>query len=525
MKTYFGIYFLATILGLLLTPLAIRVGRVLKIMDLPGLRKVHHTPVPRLGGVVIAVAMMTAILCVLTLDNNIGLAFRQRQSQVLALLAAAVFMLTVGLIDDIRGLPAKVKFAAEVIAATGVCFAGIRITSFSLAGWLVLDLGWLSWPITVLWIVAITNAVNLIDGLDGLAGGVCVVVSAVIFAFAIYSGQLLMAATTLALMGGLTGFLFFNFNPAKIFMGDCGAYFLGFVLASTSVMCTTKAGTIVGLALPALALGVPIFDTLLSILRRALERHSLFSADREHIHHKLLNRGLRHRHVVGIMYAVTLLSAGLGMFMMATRDAGTLMVFGCVLLLLLLVFRTIGVVRLRKTLTALQQNIVMSRQSKSEQLAFEQGRLKLRQADSFKGWWSALCAAAQDIGFAGLAITECSPDGSKRMLLSQNNGNPCRTNRAVQVAIEFGNLPSGTSLQLQADLDLDGSLEVAGRRLALLGRMFDEDSFAKPQAGFHCMTNTNDEQIEKSNEHVELEPHQISQPHEPANPELQITVS
>lgn len=515
MKTYFGVYFLATIVGLLLTPLAIRFGRALKILDLPGLRKVHNTPVPRLGGVVIAAAMMTTILCVLILDNNIGLAFRQRQPQILALLAAAVFMLTVGLVDDIRGLPAKVKFAAQVIAATAVCFAGIKITSFSLTDWLVLDLGWLSWPITILWIVAITNAVNLIDGLDGLAAGVGVVVSAVIFAFSIYSGQLLMAVTTLALMGGLTGFLFFNVNPAKIFMGDCGSYFLGFVLASASVMCTVKTGTIVGLALPALALGVPIFDTLLSVIRRALERHSLFSADRGHIHHKLINRGLRHRHAVAIMYAITLLSAGLGMFMMATRDAGTLMVFGCVLLLLLLVFRTIGVVRLRKTLAALQRNIVISRETKSERLAFEKGRLKLHQADSFQGWWQALCEAARGIGFAGLAITECGPDGTKRILSSQNYENPSQTSRAVKVTMEFGNLPSGTSLQLEADVDLDGSLEVAGRRLALLGRMFDEDSFGKPQTALGSRIEANNDEIEESAKTIETKQQQRRDLREP----------
>jgi UDP-GlcNAc:undecaprenyl-phosphate GlcNAc-1-phosphate transferase len=416
---------------------------------------------------------------------------------VLVFLGAAVFVLIVGLADDIRGLPARVKFVAQLAAAGAVCLAGIRITSFCVGTWLVLDLGWWGWPLTILWIVGITNAVNLIDGLDGLAVGICAIVSAVIFIFSIYSGQPLMAVISLGLLGALTGLLFSNFNPAKIFVGDGGTYFVGFVLASASVMCTLKTGTVVGLALPALALGVPIFDTLFSVLRRTLDRRSLFSADRSHIHHRLLDMGLRHRHVVILMYVVTLLAAGLGMFMMARRDAGTLIIFGCVVLLLLLIFRMVGIFSRPEILAALRRNLFISRQARSEKLAFEKGRLQLREARSLQARWDALCETAQEIGFASLAVTERNPDGSKRLLLSHRRESLPPTSQTVRVTVPVGNLPSGAPLHLEADVYVNGSLEAAGRRLTFLGRLFDEDSFVGMQPSPSSTPQIEDDDLKK----------------------------
>ena len=242
--------------------------------------------------------------------------------QIVVLLASATGVFLIGLIDDIRHLPVLPKFLVEVLGATALCLVGVRIDSIDFTGGQVLHLGWLGCPLTLLWIVGVTNAVNMSDGLDGLAAGVAAIACGVIAVFAIHgstihtglaqSNDVMMALFSLALLGGLSGFLFFNFNPAKVFMGDCGSLFIGFTIASASVMCVSKSSALVGLTLPALALGIPIFDTLFSMLRRFLERRSLFAPDGSHFHHQLLRLGLNQRRAVIIIYAVTLVAAGSG---------------------------------------------------------------------------------------------------------------------------------------------------------------------------------------------------------------------
>ncbi len=278
---------------------------------------------------------MCLILSVLYLQNEIGEAFRDVRLQVTALLGSAAFIFLLGLVDDLRHLPARFKLLAELAAAGTLCLVGVRIDEISLVDGYSVSLGWFGCPLTLLWVVGITNAVNLSDGLDGLAAGISAIACGVIAALAINSDNPMMAVFALSLVGSLSGFLVFNFHPAQIFMGDCGSLFLGFTIAASSVMCMTKSSAIVGLTLPALALGIPIFDTLFSMLRRFLERRSLFAPDRRHFHHRLLEMGLHQRHAVMIIYVLTLLSSGLGLLMIVTQDIGALLIFGGILLLLL----------------------------------------------------------------------------------------------------------------------------------------------------------------------------------------------
>ena len=282
MKTYLTVYLGSLVLAVLITPIVIFVARHIKAFDRPGVRTVHTKPIPRIGGVAIFLSAMCLIVSVLFLDNRIGEAFRRVELQLSTLLLAGTCIFLVGLVDDLRGLPAKVKLVTEVIAAGMLCYVGVEISALEITDGYKLHFGWLACPVTILWIVGITNAVNLSDGLDGLAAGVSAVACAAIAVFAVHSQNLIMAVFMLALLGGLTGFLFYNFNPAKIFMGDCGSLFVGFTIASASVMCLTKSCALVGLALPVLALGIPILDTFFAILRRFLERRSLFSPDRRH---------------------------------------------------------------------------------------------------------------------------------------------------------------------------------------------------------------------------------------------------
>lgn len=476
MKTYFVVYFGSVLLSVMFMPLVMFVARALNIYDDVDARKVHAKAIPRIGGVTIVLAMLGLTIPVLMLNNFVGQFFRQVHFKVIALLAGSVFIFLVGFIDDLCRLRVRTKFLAQLAAAVAMCACGIRIEIIGLADWFVLDLGWLSWPITILYIIGITNAVNLIDGLDGLAAGISAIACGVIAVFAIHYQQPVMAVLMLALLGSLTGFLFFNFNPAKIFMGDCGSLFLGFILASSSVLCTTKSATIVGLTLPMLALGIPIFDTFFSMLRRFLERRSLFAPDRSHFHHRLLDMGLHQRHVVILIYLLTLLIAGLGMFMMATRNVWTVVIFICELLLLLLIFRIFGAVRIRETLTQLQRKRMMAIETKENQRNFEKVQLLLRQVTTFEQWWQIVQSAAELMECAWMVLPLQSRDGTKRTLLWRREGPEPSPDKLLEITLPLRQRRISESLRISLALKVNGSLESAGNRAALFSRLIDEHS-------------------------------------------------
>ena len=474
MKTYAVVYFGSVLFALVLTPIVIWLGRRLNVVDVPGMRNMHARPISHIGGIAIFLSMMCLAIPVLFLPNVIGDTLRDIQPRLIILFSAAGFVFFVGLIDDLRGLRAHVKFVAELAAAITVCAVGIRIKSVAVGDWFTLDFGWFSWPLTILWIVGITNAVNLSDGLDGLAAGISAVACGVIAVFAVYSGQVIMAVLMLALLGSLTGFLFFNFNPAKIFMGDCGSLFLGFTIASASVLCSTKSPVLVGLALPVLALGIPIFDTLCSMLRRFLERRSLFAPDRRHFHHRLVDLGLKQRHVVITAYAITLLSAGLGMFMMVTHDIGSLIVFGCILLLLLLLFQVVGAVRLRATITGLQKKYAVTRQIKHEKERFEKVQLHFRQVKTFEQWWQAVCTAAEQLDFWSIKLPLKNIGKTPRTLTWQRNIIETDKPETIKMKIPIRGAKADLRLNIEVNVNVNGSLESAGHRAALFGRLIDE---------------------------------------------------
>jgi UDP-GlcNAc:undecaprenyl-phosphate GlcNAc-1-phosphate transferase len=420
--------------------------------------------------------MMPFVVCVPFLSNVIGGAFRHIFGKLIVLLCAAGFVFFVGLVDDVKskGLGARVKLLAQIGAALAVCAVGIRIRSVTLADWLTVDFGWFSWPLTLLWIVGITNAVNLSDGLDGLAAGISAAACGVIAIFAIHSGQVVMAVLMVALLGSLSGFLVFNFNPAKIFMGDCGSLFLGFMIASASVLCSMKSPVLVGLALPVLALGVPIFDTLFSMLRRFLERRSIFAPDRSHFHHKLADLGLKQRHVVVIIYVMTLLSAGLGMFMMVTRNGDSLVVLFCVLLLLVLVFHVVGSVRLKEAIAGLRKKHQLAQQLRRETRSFEEAQLYFRSAHTSGLWWAAVGEAAKRMDFAWVSVKTTKKDGSIDTQVWRTAGSEPDLSKLVIMTIPFNDNGSEAQHEFEIAISVNGSYESAGRRATLFSRLIDE---------------------------------------------------
>jgi UDP-GlcNAc:undecaprenyl-phosphate GlcNAc-1-phosphate transferase len=475
MKTYLAVFLGCALLSLVVTPIVILLAQRIKAVDSPDVRKVHSNPIPRIGGVAIFISTMLIVLAVLFLQNRVGDDFRKIQASLSVLLAAATFIFLIGLIDDLKGLRALLKLMAQLFAAIIICVVGIRIQSVTVFDGLTINFSWFSWPITILWIVGITNAVNLSDGLDGLAAGISAITCGVIALLAVYSGQTVLAVLMLALLGSLSGFLVFNFNPARVFMGDCGSLFLGFVIASVSVLCSMKSTALVGLALPMLALGIPIFDTLFSMLRRFLERRSIFSPDRSHFHHRLVDMGLKQRHVVLLIYALTALIAGLGMFMVLTRDIRSLAILSCILLLITFIFRVIGSVRLHETITGLQRKFEFVNQNRHEQMNFEQAQLFFRSARTFNEWWQAACEAAKRMDFAWISLKTTDKDGTIRTeVWRPGNFMPPEKSNVIIMDVPLCNYDNTRMMRFEIAILVNGSLESAGHRATLFNRLVEE---------------------------------------------------
>jgi len=289
----------ASIACLALTPVvrcvALRVGAVAR----PGDRSVHTTPVPHLGGVALFLAFLLSG----------GYFAGWNEPGVLGVLVGGALILVVGVIDDVFNLPPSVKLGGMVLAAYvltlfGVCIDHIT-NPFDPAGPYVF-LANLSMPLTILWVVCCVNVMNLIDGLDGLAAGISSIACFILLFAAVQTGQPHTAIILVAALGGASlGFLPFNFNPARIFMGDAGSMFIGYTIGAISVLGTLKSTTVVALGIPVLALGLPVFDTCLAIVRRWRAGRPISQADRDHLHHKLLQMGLSQREVVLIMYFIS----------------------------------------------------------------------------------------------------------------------------------------------------------------------------------------------------------------------------
>jgi UDP-GlcNAc:undecaprenyl-phosphate GlcNAc-1-phosphate transferase len=280
-------------------------------------RDLHVTPLPRLGGVPIFLSFLISIAVALLAGLRFpALAVGPSIRTLLTILVPATLIFLLGIYDDIHSVGPYTKFAVQAVAAIMLFAGGLRILDLPvLFG--ARHLPWpIGLPITVLWVIGITNAFNLIDGLDGLAAGSALFSTLVVFVVAIFNGSSLVSLLTIALAGAILGFLRFNFNPATIFLGDCGSLFIGFMLSALALVGSEKAPTVIAVAIPLVSFGLPILETTLSVMRRLISGRPLFTADREHIHHKLLQRGMTHRQVVIVLYGVSAIFALLSLFLL-----------------------------------------------------------------------------------------------------------------------------------------------------------------------------------------------------------------
>lgn len=308
LRHYAAIFAIALVVTFIVTPLVRRFATRRGLVDRPGGRKVHESPIPRLGGVAIFAGVAIAIGLQIAGEMRLGwggtlVSHGTIDLRTLGVLLGMTIIFLVGLWDDLSNLSPGMKLAGQILAAGVVVASGLRIEYVGdpLGGGLI-GLGLVSIPITLIYIVGFTNVINLIDGLDGLAAGVSAIAATSLLVLAAQGNRLDAAALAAAVIGACIAFLRYNFNPASIFMGDSGALFLGFTLATISLMGVMKSTATIALAVPLLIIGVPIFDTASAIIRRVLHQRPIQEADKGHIHHRLLGRGFNQRQTVLIIY-------------------------------------------------------------------------------------------------------------------------------------------------------------------------------------------------------------------------------
>ena len=297
MIQYLLIFITAMVLALIFTPVAIKIAPKIGAIDIPkDNRRMHTKAMPRFGGMAIYIGTVASMLI-----------FLPYSTRLMGVIVGGTLMFIVGIIDDLKGMPAKIKLGFQILCAFILFQFSVSINFISnpfgdgyyFFPWIV------SLLVTVIWIVGITNTINLIDGLDGLAAGVAFIASICIAYTAYIHGRTEISMAMLAIAGSASGFLPYNFNPARIFMGDGGSLFLGFMLAGLSVMSPMKSATMVATVVPVLVLGLPIFDTAFAILRRIINRRPIMEADKGHLHHRIMAAGLGQRRTVLTLYGIS----------------------------------------------------------------------------------------------------------------------------------------------------------------------------------------------------------------------------
>ncbi|WP_186668969.1 glycosyltransferase family 4 protein [Sporosarcina sp. BP05] len=321
----------ALLASILLTPLVIKLAFRIGAVDKPNYRKVHASVMPRIGGLAIFGAFLIGYAVLLPKDEHaIGILF------------GAVIIIVMGFLDDMLEITAKAKLAGQLAAAVVVVvWGGLHIEVINLPFIGVFDFGYLSIPITIIWIIGITNAINLIDGLDGLAAGVSTIALITIAVMALIMGNVFVVATASILAASSLGFLFYNFHPAKIFMGDTGSLFLGFMI-SVLALLGFKNITVVSLIIPIIILGIPISDTFFAIVRRIRTKQPIMAPDKSHLHHCLLRSGFSHRQTVLIIYGLAILFGVAAVLFSQATVWGAILLIVVMLIAIELVVEVIG---------------------------------------------------------------------------------------------------------------------------------------------------------------------------------------
>jgi UDP-GlcNAc:undecaprenyl-phosphate/decaprenyl-phosphate GlcNAc-1-phosphate transferase len=397
-------------------------------------RKVHARPIPRLGGTAIVLAFNAPITALLFVDSSVALIFREQRDLILGLYVGGFAIAALGFYDDLYGANARLKFSVQTAVALLLYAIGFRIEILSWPFGPPLALGVVALPFTILWIVGVINAMNLIDGLDGLAGGVALFVVATNFILAFARHDVLVSLAMAALGGAVLGFLIFNFNPASIFMGDTGSMFLGFVLAAVAVKTSTKSGTTVAMLVPIIALGLPIMDTFLAVARRAILGRSLFDADKDHIHHRLMSRlRLSQRRAVLFLYGLCCLFALAALGLAFANGVQSTMLLVAVSITVFVLMRKLGYLDLRESRVATH---IRRRNHQLRSVLREIVRNVQASAD-LSDLWNSIRPLTEELGATRLELRIYEATGLRREGVLFETERLAGTSSPVEVRVEL----------------------------------------------------------------------------------------
>ncbi|TDM03673.1 glycosyltransferase family 4 protein [Macrococcus carouselicus] len=320
------------IISFCLTPVLIWVSPCIGAMDKPNFRKVHKKPVSILGGTVILISFLIGIKIAQPIEEEI-----------VPLVIGAILINMLGLVDDIYDLKPIIKLVGQILVSLIVVYHGITIDLITLPFGFIIEFGVLSIPVTILWIVAVTNAINLVDGLDGLAAGVSMIALGTIGLIAIFQGNIFIIMICSVLIGALLGFIRYNFYPASIFLGDNGALTLGFIIGVLSLL-GFKNITLISLLFPIIILGVPFIDMVFAMIRRYLKGQPVMQADKSHLHHKLLEHGYSHPQTVILIYSIAMLFSLASVILYLSTNVGAILMTALILLTIELVVELTGLI-------------------------------------------------------------------------------------------------------------------------------------------------------------------------------------
>jgi UDP-GlcNAc:undecaprenyl-phosphate GlcNAc-1-phosphate transferase len=387
---------LSVALSLALTPIVSYFCTYCGILDHPTSRKQHGNPIPRAGGVAIILSYLLACGILLTTNAKGGSLIWASRDNILQLIPAAALVFIAGLVDDVYGIGAIPKRLVEIAAGVCAFAAGIHLTVF---GGHALS-PWLSLPATVLWLVLCANSLNLVDGLDGLACGIGLFATGTALLAAGVQHNVGLALAVIPLFGALLGFLRYNYNPARIFLGDSGSLFIGFLLGCFGILWSQKSATLLGMTAPLMVFAIPLLDTTLAIVRRFLHNKPIFSADRGHIHHRLLARGIAPKNVVLLLYACCAIGALCSVAVVNTHTSeAALIVFGALIWL--------GVNRLHYAEFGIVARFLQPRNFSpiiAAQMRLTTLQQDLAAATTTDACWSAVRSASEDLGFNQLCM-------------------------------------------------------------------------------------------------------------------------
>jgi UDP-GlcNAc:undecaprenyl-phosphate GlcNAc-1-phosphate transferase len=445
--------FVASLLAaIVLVPLARRLALRFGVVDMPNEpRKVHTRAVPRTGGIAVCLAFCVGI-AVLFLDPSANPLLQRDASLNVGFLLAAALITSVGAWDDARGLRYTQKFAGEIAVAVLLWGFGYRIQVLSMPWIGTVDLGLLSFPVTILWLVGVTNAVNLIDGLDGLAAGVSLFALGTVFVNGWLDGNMGVLLLVAALGGAVLGFLPYNAHPARIFLGDSGSLLLGSALGALSIRAYSKAPSTMALLAPVIMLGLPITDTVVAMLRRYLRGRSPFEADREHLHHRLLQLGLSQRGAVFALYGIALAFSALTLSLRGHSPARSAIGLGLGIALVLALLRALNYREVLHLLDGMRQVRVARARARERLLWLKEQRRLWRAVGSVDELWARLEGTRDTLGIAQVQL---ALDDARRFLGGPEL--PIDTGARAEFTLERGGVRLGGLM-----------VAVAGHRTVLL---------------------------------------------------------